>query len=199
MSTETNQDTADVVETPETLTPSSADDALNVNLQHKSVIEGPAPASAPKIKVDIPQILEISCNALSKVILQAPKGKSKMMFKRLKAGESFKLGDLNTDANHKIQLKLKLDHKHFEGPGFNNDVFRASVDQLMKNIVPRLLAKQELNVRSDEKGQFLFDIPAGIRIKDQLNVMMLILDLREVNTVEICLSYFDPSQFRLKE
>ena len=177
------------------------DDSLNADMRFSAEIGMPSMGGEnnSKIKINIPQILEVSCNTLSKVVIQAPRGKSKMMFKQLKNGESLQLGKLNTDADHKINFDLSLNHKQFQGPGFNNDVFRASVDQLLKNIVPRLMAKQELKVRSDNQGRMLLDIPAGIRLKDQLNVMMLVLDLRKTNTIEMCLSYFEPSQFQLRE
>jgi len=69
----------------------------------------------------------------------------------------------------------------------------------VKKIAPRLRAKQDLGIRTDNNGMVLFDIPVGVRVKGFLNVMMMVLDLRKAGEITMRLSYFEPSQFQVKE
>lgn len=179
-------------------TPQAAPELPDIQLKHSSSIEPTAPAPN-QVKLELPRVLDLSCGILARLILQAPKEKSKALFKRLKADETIALGNITIGEKAKIKLSVMLDHREFVGAGFNNDVFRASLDQLIKKIAPRLRAKQELNIRTDNQGSVLFDIPAGVRVKGQLNVMMFVLDLKTPGSIVVRLSYFEPSQFMVKE
>ncbi|WP_317933483.1 hypothetical protein [Halioxenophilus sp. WMMB6] len=184
------------VEAPTTESAPAAEALPDIQLHHSANITPPA---APQVRIELPRVLDLGCGILARLVLQAPKEKSKALFKRLKAGEVISLGNLTLGEQVKIQLKLLLDHRAYEGPGFNSEVFRASVDQLIHKIAPRLRARQDLSIRSDNQGSVLFDIPAGVRVKGHLNVMMVVLDLQIPGEITMRLSYFEPSQFQVKE
>lgn len=174
-------------------------DLSDVQIKHSSTVTPSNQVSSNQVRVDLPRVLDLGCGILVKLILQAKKDKAKHLFKRLKSGDEVALGAINIGERAKIKLNLALDYSAFEGPGFNSDVFRASVDQLVKKIAPRLRAKQDLGIRSDNQGSVLFDIPAGVRLKGVLNVMMVVFDLKTSGQITMRLSYFDPSQFQIKE
>lgn len=184
-------------ETNEQNKPESASSEPNlsdIEIKHSSTV-----TPSNQVQIDLPRVLDLGCGILVQLILKAPKDKAKHLFKRLKNGDEVALGAINIGDKAKLKLNLALDYSEFEGPGFNNDVFRASVDQLIKKIGPRLRAKQDLSIRSDNQGHVLFDIPAGVRLKGVLNVMMIVLDLTKSGEIIMRLSYFDPSQFHVKE
>jgi hypothetical protein len=168
----------------------------DVQLKHQADLTPPA---EQPMQLPLPKVLDLSCGVINRLILQAPKDKAKSLFKRLKGGEKISLGEITLGEKIKIKLNLKLDHSAYIGPGFNNDVFRASVDQLVKKIAPRLRAQQDLNIRTSDQGMVLFDIPAGVKVKGQLNVMMLVMELFKTGEITVVLSYFEPTQFTIKE
>lgn len=167
-------------------------------IRQSSVIT-PNSGQETQFKVELPKVLDLGCGILLRAISKAPKLRAKELFKRLKQGEKVFLGDITVGGRLKLKLNLTLNAKEYVGPGFNLEVFRASVDQLLKKVAPRLRSKQNLNIRSNEDGVVLFDIPAGIRVKGQLNVMMLFMELNKVGEITMRLSYMDPEHFQVKE
>jgi len=187
-------------ETSDTVTELAPEQELpDIQIKHSSTISPAQSSQQNQVKIELPRVLDLGCGILVQLVMQAPKEKGKALFKRLKGGDEVALGAITIGERAKIQFKLALDHSAYEGPGFNSDVFRASVDQLVKKIAPRLRAKQDLGIRTDNNGMVLFDIPAGVRVKGFLNVMMMVLDLRKAGEITMRLSYFEPSQFQVKE
>ncbi len=169
-------------------------DFSDIEIKHSSTVNAPN-----QVRIDLPRVLDLGCGILVQLVLQAKKDKAKNLFKRLKAGDQIALGAINVGQQAKLKLNLALDYSAYDGPGFNSDVFRASVDQLVKKIGPRLRAKQNLGIRTDNQGSVLFDIPAGVRVKGFLNVMMIVMDLQKSGEITMRLSYFDPAQFQVKD
>ncbi len=170
-------------------------DPTDIGITHKMEVN----PDNQQLKVELPKVLDLGCGILLRIILKAEKARSKELFKRLKSGEKVFLGEITVGGQLKIKLNLRLNAKDFVGPGFNNDVFKASVDQLLKKIAPRLRSKQELNIRSNQTGTVLFDIPAGIRVKNQLNVMMMFMELSSPGEINMSLAYMNPESFLIKE
>ena len=102
-------------------------DFSDIEIKHSSSVNAPN-----QVRVDLPRVLDLGCGILVQLVLQAQKEKAKALFKRLKAGDQVALGAINIGQQAKIKLNLALDHTAYVGPGFNTDVFRASVDQLVK-------------------------------------------------------------------
>ncbi|MEC8428834.1 MAG: hypothetical protein VXZ35_10425, partial [Pseudomonadota bacterium] len=88
-----------------------------------------------------------------------------------------------------------MDYSEFVGPGFNFDVFQASLKQLLGGIAPRLKSKQDLNFRTSEQGGILVGVPGVIQTGEQINVLMLCLEMGTAGQVGIQLMYMDPTQF----
>ncbi|GLS25754.1 hypothetical protein [Marinibactrum halimedae] len=166
----------------------------------EAVSEAPAAGAQPQgPEVNVPRLLDLGLGVIARTVMRSPKDKSKELFRRLKSGEKVQLGEITIQEKLKLKLNMSLDHKMFKGPGFNNDVFRASVDQLLKKVAPRLKARQDLNIRTNRTGGILFDLPAGVRVKGQVNVMLIIMQLGTSGEVTMQLTYFDPDQFQVKE
>ncbi len=170
-------------------------DPTDIGISHKMDVN----PDNQQLKVELPKVLDLGCGILLRIVLKAEKQRSKELFKRLKSGEKVFLGEITVGGQLKIKLNLSLNSKDFVGPGFNNDVFKASVDQLLKKIAPRLRAKQDLNIRTNQEGAILFDIPAGIRVKGQLNVMMMFMELATPGEINMSLTYMKPESFLVKE
>lgn len=172
-------------------------DPTEIGISHKMEL-GQNPPNQ-QYKVELPRVLDLGCGILLKLIVNANKVRSKEIFKRLKSGEKVFLGEITVGGQYKIKLNLLLNAKEFVGPGFNSEVFKASVDQLLKKIAPRLRAKQDLSIRSNQAGTVMFDLPAGIRVKGQLNVMVMFMDLSTRGQINMSLNYMDPTSFLVKE
>lgn len=171
----------------------------NAEAKNANASDATAANKSDRLEINVPRLLDLGCGVIAKAIMQAPKERSKSLFKQLKNGEKLYMGDITVQEKIKLKLHVQLDHREFVGPGFNNDVFRASVDQLLKKIAPRLRAKQDLKIRTNKSGGVLFDLPAGIRVRDQLNVMLMIMQLGTPGEVDLVLTYFNPEQFSVKE
>lgn len=153
---------------------------------------------AEKTDINVPRLLDFYCGMLANIVLRNEKNKSKAFFKELKAGKNIAIGQAVIEDKITLELKTRLDYQDFRGPGFNHDVFCSSINQLMIEIGSRLKAKQDLNIKSDGQGNFLVDLPAGISVKGQLNVMMLVMQFGTRGEVNMFLSYTNPDEFRIK-
>lgn len=116
--------------------PAGEQDFSNIEIKHSSTVNAPN-----QVRVDLPRVLDLGCGILVQLVLQAKKENAKNLFKRLKAGDKIALGAINIGQQAKITLNLALDYSAYDGPGFNSDVFRASVDQLVKKIGPRQIGR----------------------------------------------------------
>ncbi len=145
--------------------------------------------------VNIPQLVDLTGGILGKLLISASKDKAKHLFKDLKSGSVVDLGEITAGEKLKFKLKLAMDYSEFVGPGFNFDVFQASLKQLLGGIAPRLKSKQDLNFRTSEQGGILVGVPGVIQTGEQINVLMLCLEMGTAGQVGIQLMYMDPTQF----
>lgn len=152
-----------------------------------------------KPTVHVPELVDLAGGVVGRVLLSAPKEQAKQLFKDLKKGTRLPLGEVSFGEHIKAKLILALDHSEFVGPGFNFDVFQASLKELLSRVRAHLKAKQDLNFRTSEQGGVLVGVVGGVQVQGQVNALMMSLELGTAGEVGINLMYMDPEQFKVAE
>ena len=127
------------------------------------------------INIDKQKLFNLVANLLV-AFIQQPQENAKKAFKQLKAGTVVKSGELTAEkTGTKIAVKLELDRSEFQGP-FNYPSFEFSIRALIKRFQTEVRKDSELKEvetrTNEETGGLLFNLPAGIEIDGQLNVLM---------------------------
>lgn len=147
--------------------------------------------------VDIPvvELVKVVSNTLQQCLLRPPKDKVKPLFKDLKAGKSITLGKLEAGELLSLTLVLQLDYSEFVGPGFNVDVFRATVQAMLNTASMYLKSQRELNILTSESGSTLVHTPGAITLNDQTNVLVMAFEPIEQQQLTVKLMFVDPQQY----
>ena len=158
-----------------------------------SVAQGSNEAS---LEINLPELVNLCSGVLNQVILAGEKDRSKQLYKDIKKGNTPSVGKIEIGGKSTLNLKLSLDYSEFVGPGFNFEVFQASLRPLLNQISVRLKAKKELNIRTSEQGDILIDEIGAVQIGEQVNVLMMALKLNTPGMAFIKMMYMEPEQFR---
>ncbi|TQV74523.1 hypothetical protein FKG94_16030 [Exilibacterium tricleocarpae] len=164
----------------------------------------PAAGAEPKYNINLVQVADLGCGVLNQMFLKQPKDKAKLAFKNLKNGKSIKLGTLNLQRKKKdteevvgqidVAVSLKLDRREFRGP-VNFPSFQAAVQALLLRLTEHLRAKKDLNLLTDPHGAALIHVPGVIKIDDNYNVLVMVVQPEGHNAIAINLMFIDPDQY----
>jgi hypothetical protein len=153
------------------------------------------------INIDKQKLFNLAANLLVAFIQQPPE-QAKKLFKQLKQESIIKSGELTSEkTGTKIAVKLELDRKEFQGP-FNFPSFdhalRAVVQKFQTEARKDKDIKEVQTLTNEETGGLLFNLPAGIEIDGQMNVLMIAVEPL-VDAVVVKLIFVDPAQFEVSE
>ena len=119
---------------------------------------------------------------------------AKKLFKDLKQGSQVTSGQLTSEqTGMAIPIKLELDRSEYRGQ-FNYPNFEASLKTMLQKFETEVRKDKELKdlhtLTNDATGGLLFNIPTGVKIGDDLNVLMMAVEPSEGY---FCLLYTSPS------
>lgn len=168
--------------------------------EQKVETEAPAENAAAEQKNDtptlnIPKLLDLTGGILHRTFVSGDKEDGKKMFKKLKKEKKLPMGSINIEEKLELKLNLGLDYTEFQGPGFNFDLFRASLHAMLSRIAAVLKEQGNLNVLTNEQNMMLFNLPGVIQKDDQFNVMVTMIDPTVAGEITFNLLYVDPNQF----
>lgn len=118
-----------------------------------------------------------------------------MRFKNLTDMQQHFVAEMPTSADSTARVNLKLDYSEYRGD-LNFTGFKKFLTQLIGLLAQALDGDDDIPLRQEAQAQrYLISLPAAIEIDDQLNVLMMGFDLRDLNEITIELLFFDPTQF----
>ncbi len=147
------------------------------------------------VDLNLVEFVNLAAKLFDGLFIKAPKDKAKATFKDIKQGNSLDLGFITIQETLKPNLKLALDYTEFVGPGFNYDIFEASLKGILSQISQKFQAKADLNIMTSETGSVLIHLPGMTQLNEQLNVMVLAFELGDIKNVTIKLMFLEPSQY----
>ena len=153
------------------------------------------------VNIDKQKLFNLAANLLVAFIQQPPE-QAKMVFKQLKQETVIKSGELTSEkTGTKIDVKLELDRKEFQG-SFNFPSFDHAIRALVMKFQTEARKDKELKevqtLTNESTGGLLFNLPAGIEIDGQMNVLMAAVEPM-VDAVVVKLIFVDPAQFETSE
>ena len=127
---------------------------------------------------------------------------AKKLFKALKQGESVRGGQLTSDKSGVvIPVVMELDRSEYRGQ-FNFPNFEVSLKALLQKFETEMRKDKELaNLRTltnEETGTVLFNLPSGVQINNDTNVLMMAVQ-PEANRLVVRLLFMEPDQFISEE
>ena len=153
------------------------------------------------INIDKQKLFNLAANLLTAFLQQTPE-QAKKVFKQLKQETIVKSGELTAEkTGTKIDVKLELDRKEFQG-SFNFPSFDHAVRALVQRFQTESRKDKELKevqtLTNENTGGLLFNLPAGIEIDGQMNVLMVAVEPL-VDAIVVKLIFVDPAQFEVPE
>ena len=161
----------------------------------------PTMTDTETINIDKQRLFNLAANLLIAFIKQPPE-QAKQVFKQLKKETVVKSGELTSEkTGTKIAVKLELDRTEFQGP-FNYPSFEHAVKALVQRFQTEARKDKELKevqtLTNENTGGLLFNLPAGIEIDGQMNVLMVAVEPL-VDAVVVKLIFVNPEQFEFPE
>ena len=147
------------------------------------------------VDLNLVELVNLAANLFDRLFIKAPKEKAKTTFKEMKQGKSLDIGTVTIQETLKPSLSLALDYTEFCGPGFNYDIFEASLKGILTQISQKFQAKADLNIMTSETGSVLVHLPGMTQLNEQLNVMVLAFELGDMKNITIKLMFLEPSQY----
>ncbi|MFA5494797.1 MAG: hypothetical protein WC247_08460 [Porticoccaceae bacterium] len=153
--------------------------------------------TAVKPRIDMGQFLTLSVNTLHRYFFQAPREKSRRLFKEIAAGDAVGVATLTVgeDKAQAIKLKLSLDRSEYKGH-LTFHLFQRALDLMLRNIADRLQRKEDLNIfTSEQTGEILIHLPGLVEDRGNLNVLVMGIAPSKTGAL-IKLLFLDSDQFR---
>jgi len=148
------------------------------------------------IDINLVELVNLTAKILDQLFIRAPKDKAKPVFKDIKQGKAFPLGNVTLQELIESTISLDLDYSEFRGPGFNFDAFALALRGILGQVSQKLQTKTDLNIMTSEQGTILLNLPGMIQIGDQLNVMVMAFDLGALKNISIKLMFVEPDQYK---
>lgn len=154
------------------------------------------------VSIDERKLFNLGANMIAAGFFKQKPEDAKKLFKALKQGEAVRGGQLTSEQSSAvIPVMLKLDRSEYRGQ-FNYPNFEASLRALLQKFETEVRKDKELtNLRTltnEETGAILFNVPSGIQINDDTNVLMMAVQPGE-NELVVQLLFMEPDQFLAAE
>ena len=150
------------------------------------------------INIDSRKLFNLGVNLLIAGFIRQKPEDAKKLFKDLKQGSQVTSGQLTSEqTGMAIPIKLELDRSEYRGQ-FNYPNFEASLKTMLQKFETEVRKDKELKdlhtLTNDATGGLLFNIPTGVKIGDDLNVLMMAVEPSE-GYLALKLLFMNPDQF----
>ena len=151
-----------------------------------------------EITIDLPKLFNLSANLLVASFQRQSEESLKRLFKELKQGGRVDAGQITAEQSGAvIPVQLQLERSAYKGQ-FNWPHFSAAVDILLQKLAGEVRKDPQLRelrtLSSPDNREIIFNIPAGIKIGTELNVLMLSV-LPCEDSLVVRLLFVDGEQF----
>ena len=150
------------------------------------------------LNIDPRRLFNLGANLIAAGFIKQNSTEAKKLFKELKQGDAIKGGQLKSEKTGEvIPIKLELDRKEFRGQ-FNFPNFDVSVRALLQKYETEVRKDKELKtlrtLTNQDTGEVLFNIPSGLSIDDNINVLMMAVK-PENDCIIVKLTFMEPEPF----
>jgi hypothetical protein len=150
------------------------------------------------INIDSRKLFNLGVNLLVAGFVRQNPEDTKKLFKELKQGNIVQSGQLTSEQNNMvIPVKLQLDRSEYKGQ-FNFPNFEIAVKTMLQKFETEVRKDKDLKdlhtLTNDKTGGLLFNLPTGIKIGNEINVLMMAVEPMEECLV-VKLLFMDPAQF----
>ncbi|MDA9007685.1 hypothetical protein N9J18_00450 [Porticoccaceae bacterium] len=150
------------------------------------------------VTIDPRRLFNLGANLIAAGFIKQNSTEAKKLFKELKQGDAIKGGQLKSEKTGEvIPIKLELDRKEFRGQ-FNFPNFDVSVRALLQKFETEVRKDKELKtlrtLTNPDTGEVLFNIPSGLSIDDNINVLMMAVHPQS-DCMVVKLMFMEPEPF----
>jgi hypothetical protein len=150
------------------------------------------------MNIDPRRLFNLGANLIAAGFIKQNTNEAKKLFKDLKKGEALKGGELKAEKSGQvIPIKLQLDRKEYCGQ-FNYPNFDVAVRALLQKFDTEVRKDKELKtlrtLTSQETSEVLFNIPSGVKIDGDINVLMMAVK-PENDCIIVRLVFMEPEPF----
>ena len=150
------------------------------------------------VTIDPRRLFNLGANLIAAGFIKQNSTEAKKLFKELKQGDAIKGGQLKSEKSGEvIPIKLELDRKEFRGQ-FNYPNFDVSVRALLQKFETEVRKDKELKtlrtLTNPDTGEVLFNIPSGLSIDDNINVLMMAVHPQS-DCMVVKLIFMEPEPF----
>ena len=151
------------------------------------------------IDIDTRKLFNMGANLLVAGFISQKPDAAKKLFKELKQGTSVKSGQLTSEKNNMvIPVKLELERSEYRGQ-FNYPNFDIALRALLQKFETEVRKDKELKdlrtLTNEATGGVLFNLPSGVQIEDNLNVLMMAVEPKD-DCLIVRLMFMEPEQFQ---
>jgi hypothetical protein len=153
------------------------------------------------MNIDPRRLFNLGANLIAAGFIKQNTNEAKKLFKDLKKGEALKGGELKAEkSGDVIPIKLELDRKEYRGQ-FNYPNFDIAVRALLQKFDTEVRKDKELKtlrtLTSQETNEVLFNIPSGVKIDEDINVLMMAVK-PENDCIVVRLVFMEPEPFMVE-
>ena len=156
-------------------------------------------AEEQSINIDSRKLFNLGVNLLVAGFIRQKPGDAKKLFKELKQGVQISSGQLTSEQTGMvIPIKLELDRSEYRGQ-FNFPNFEISVKTMLQKFETEVRKDKELKdlhtLTNEATGGLLFNVPTGVKIGEDINVLMMAVEPAGESLV-VKLMFMNPEQFQ---
>lgn len=154
------------------------------------------------VNIDVRKLFNLGANMIVAGFFKQKPEDAKKLFKALKQGESVRGGQLSSDKSGVvIPVVMELDRSEYRGQ-FNYPNFEISLKALLQKFETEMRKDKKLeNLRTltnEQTGTILFNLPSGVQINNDTNVLMMAVQ-PGANQLVVRLLFMEPDQFISEE
>ena len=156
-------------------------------------------AEEQSINIDSRKLSNLGVNLLVAGFIRQKPEDAKKLFKELKQGVQISSGQLTSEQTGMvIPIKLELDRTEYRGQ-FNFPNFEISVKTMLQKFETEVRKDKDLKdlhtLTNEATGGLLFNVPTGVKIGEDINVLMMAVEPAGESLV-VKLMFMNPEQFQ---
>jgi len=156
-------------------------------------------AEEQSINIDSRKLFNLGVNLLVAGFIRQKPEDAKKLFKELKQGVQISSGQLTSEQTGMvIPIKLELDRSEYRGE-FNFPNFEISVKTMLQKFETEVRKDKDLKdlhtLTNETTGGLLFNVPTGVKIGEDINVLMMAVEPAGESLV-VKLMFMNPEQFQ---
>lgn len=141
------------------------------------------------------KLLSIAANILDKAFFDTSRMLAKRRYQALEKGDKVFLINVAMEDASELQVEVRMDRSELRNK-VNFSSFREVVGALLVTVAHHLKSGEQLPIFSTEdKGRWVYWIPAIMKGAEQDDVLVLGLDSRRPGKLTLELMFIDPAQF----